>query len=95
MNQPDDNSAVSKEYSDALDELNRKVSIMEDIAKYNLLILMAGIEEAEARGYGSALGVMVKEFQRLAQWTTGAFDNKEGAKESLFEQNHFLKRHSN
>ncbi|MBF0539537.1 MAG: hypothetical protein HQL03_14925 [Nitrospirae bacterium] len=95
MDQPDDNGTVSKEHNDALDELCRKVSIMEDIAKYNLLILMAGIEEAEVRGYESALGVMVKEFNKLAQWTTGALDNNNGATKSLFSQNHFVKRHSN
>ncbi|MBF0317897.1 MAG: hypothetical protein HQL04_06950 [Nitrospirae bacterium] len=95
MNQSDNDSTVNKAYNDAFDELSRKMSIMEDIAKYNLLILMAGIEEAEVRGYESALGVMVKEFQKLAQWTTVALDNKGADTESLFGQNHFLKRHSN
>ncbi|MBF0342616.1 MAG: hypothetical protein HQL06_00145 [Nitrospirae bacterium] len=95
MKTPDEINTESKECNDALDDLARKVSIMEEIARYNLLILMSGIEEAETKGYESAIKVMVKELHKLAQWSTAAFDNKENNLKTLLSQNHFVKRHTN
>ncbi|MBF0564741.1 MAG: hypothetical protein HQK89_05815 [Nitrospirae bacterium] len=87
---------------DILKELSKKVSIMENIAKYTLLIMLSGIEEAETSGYERAVSVMVNELNKLAGWTTIAMGDTDGSVEDvkvkldkMLADNPFINRHKN
>jgi methyl-accepting chemotaxis protein len=98
---PDEVKVVGREL-EQLEELSKKLALMEDIAKYTLLILLSGIEEAEISGYDKAVSVMAGEMNKLAGWTNAAIDDTGNPDEHSDEQlkeiigsNPFLMRRKN